>query len=314
MEYRTLGRSGLRVSVLAFGAGPVSGLMTGADAAAQRATVARALAAGVNWFDTAPGYGDGRSESNLGRVLKELDAAESVHVATKVRLTPDHLSDAAGHVRSSVEASRTRLGVPRISLLQLHNGLTRRRGDEPSSLAPEDVLDAGGVLAAFRAVQDAGLVDYLGLTATGHPDALREVVRSGGFHAVQVPYNLLNPSAGRLGPVEPPDVDYGNILADCAEGGLGALAIRVFAGGALLGHPPSAHTLRTPYFPLALYEHDARRAQRLAAGQGGPARLRQRAVRFALGHPAVHAAIIGFGGPAEVDEAVATLPGTSGGV
>ena len=94
MIYRKLGRTGLKVSAVAFGAGPVSGLMTGTDFAAQLATVHRALAAGINWFDTAPGYGNGASETNLGRVLAELDATTSVHVATKVRVPPEAL-DAA---------------------------------------------------------------------------------------------------------------------------------------------------------------------------------------------------------------------------
>src|SRR5919206_3512542 len=91
MHYRTLGRTGVRVSVLAFGAGPVSGLMTGDDHAAQLATVRRAVELGVNWFDTAPGYGQSRSEANLGRALRQLGAAGAVHVATKVRLAPEQL-------------------------------------------------------------------------------------------------------------------------------------------------------------------------------------------------------------------------------
>src|SRR5687768_7171191 len=96
MEYRTLGRTGLRVSALAFGAGPVSGLMTGDDSAAQLAVVRRAVEAGVIWFDTAAGYGQGRSETNLGRTLRDVGA--TVHIATKVRLGPDQFGDVRGHV------------------------------------------------------------------------------------------------------------------------------------------------------------------------------------------------------------------------
>ena len=55
MIVRTLGRTGLRVSAVSFGAGPVSGLMTGTDADLQHATVARAIERGINWFDTAAG-------------------------------------------------------------------------------------------------------------------------------------------------------------------------------------------------------------------------------------------------------------------
>ena len=119
------------------------------------------------------------------------------------------------------------------------------------------------MLDAFRSVQDAGLVRHIGLTGTGHPDAMREVIRSGEFDTLQVPYNLLNPSAGRPPAAADGETDYGNVIADCAAAGMGVFAIRVFAGGALLDQPPSAHTLKTPFFPLALYERDAARAQRL---------------------------------------------------
>src|SRR5262249_33620839 len=105
MRYRTLGHTGLRVSVLAFGAGPVSGLMTGDNAEAQIAVLRRAVARGINWVDTAPGYGAGQSEANLGRALTQIDGAGEVHLATKVRLTPEQLADAGDAVRRSVEES-----------------------------------------------------------------------------------------------------------------------------------------------------------------------------------------------------------------
>src|SRR5215510_12117650 len=75
MEYRELGRTGLRVSMLGFGCGNVGGLIIrGAHQDRVRA-VARAMEAGINYFDTAPSYGDGQSEQNLGQVLRELRAA-----------------------------------------------------------------------------------------------------------------------------------------------------------------------------------------------------------------------------------------------
>src|SRR3954447_12794562 len=122
MHYRTLGRTGLRVSVLAFGAGPVSGLMTSDDHARQTAVLRRAVERGINWIDTAPGYGAGKSETNVGRALREFDGADAVHIATKVRLAGDDLTDIAGSVRRSVEQSLARLGRPSVTLLQLHNG------------------------------------------------------------------------------------------------------------------------------------------------------------------------------------------------
>src|SRR5215831_10017378 len=75
METRLFGRTGLRLSLLGFGCGAVGGLMVRGDAADQERTIARALAAGVNYFDTAVQYGDGESEKNLGRVLQKLKPA-----------------------------------------------------------------------------------------------------------------------------------------------------------------------------------------------------------------------------------------------
>jgi aryl-alcohol dehydrogenase-like predicted oxidoreductase len=82
----------------------------------------------------------------------------------------------------------------------------------------------------------------------------------------------------------------------------------VFAGGALLGRPPSTHTLKTPYFPLSLYQRDAARAAALRSRVGLALPMPVQAVRFALAHPAVCSAIIGFGSPADVDEAISGGP------
>src|SRR5712691_8063181 len=138
MQYRVLGHTGIRVSVISFGAGPVSGLITGNDVEAQHAAVAAAVKAGMNWFDTAPGYAQGNSESNLGRVLSELHSSEPIHIATKVRVPLDSSSSTADFVRRSVEESLRRLRISRVTLLQLHNGITTRRGDEPASITPAD--------------------------------------------------------------------------------------------------------------------------------------------------------------------------------
>jgi L-galactose dehydrogenase/L-glyceraldehyde 3-phosphate reductase len=297
-----LGRTGISVSAVAFGAGPVAGLMTGTDRDAQSATVARALEVGINWFDTAPGYGDGRSEANLGRVLAEL-GPKDIHVATKVRLPVDTPENAGDFVRRSVESSLERLGLTRVTLLQLHNGITSIRGREPASITPADVL--GPVATVFARLREEGLIRHCGLTGTGDARALREVVRSGFFDTLQVPFNILNPSAGADTPADEGETDYGNISADCADREMGVFAIRVFAGGALLGQAPGAHTLRTPYFPLALYERDRRRAERLRARITIP--LHELAVRFVLTHAAVSSAIIGFRSAEEISE-LAALP------
>ncbi|MBW3539478.1 MAG: aldo/keto reductase [Planctomycetes bacterium] len=307
MQYRPLGKTGIEISAIAFGAGPVSTLMVGDDADRQRSVVHAAVECGINWFDTAATYAAGQSERSLGRALEELNVALRVHVATKVRLGPDELCDIRSAVRRSFEGSLERLRLSRVTLLQLHNSVTRQRGDEPTSVTPADVLGLHGVAEAFEELRAQGLVEHLGLTAIGQPAALEEVVRSGRFAVMQVPYHLLNPSAGRPTGDDFAETNYGNIIAACASAQMGVLAIRVLAGGALADRPPSPHTLKTPFFPLDLYERDRRRAARVQAVLGPDRPLARQAIRFALSHPSVSSAIIGFADAGQIDEALAAV-------
>jgi L-galactose dehydrogenase/L-glyceraldehyde 3-phosphate reductase len=302
MEHRRLGSTGLDVSALAFGAGPVPATMTSGDPDAQVAVVARAIERGVNWFDTAAGYGQGKSEAALGAALGRLGASDRVHIATKVRLAEDQLGDIAAAVSASVQSSLSRLGVRRVTLLQLHNSITARPGDEPTSITPADVLDH--VLPAFDRLRRDGVVDHIGLTGIGDAVALRTVIRSGRFETLQIPYNLLNPSAGRSMLASFAETNYGNVIADCAEMRMGVFAIRVLAGGALAGNAPSAHTLNTPFFPVALYERDRQRATDLAKVLPPGMSATEAAVRFALSHASVTSAIVGFSTPGQVDQAI----------
>ncbi len=287
---RSLGATGLTIPALAFGAGPVSALMT--DAAArdrQLATIRCALSRGVDWFDTAATYGNGASETSLGWALRELGAAKSVRIGTKVRLTAEQLDDIPGAVRASVEGSLRRLGVNSVALLQLHNSVTRQRGDLPTSITPNDVLRTGGVLDAFEQLRREGLVQHFGLTALGDAESLGEISKAGAWATAQVNLSLCEPSSQLLTGLKRP---------------LPALlAIRVFAGGALAGKPPSAHTLTTKFFPLPVYERDLRRAEAMRRELPADISLPEAAVRFAVHHAQVTSAIVGFGAPEEIEDA-----------
>jgi aryl-alcohol dehydrogenase-like predicted oxidoreductase len=307
MQYRLLGKTGIRVSVISFGAGPISSLMTGNDHERQQSVIKACIDRGINWFDTAASYGSGQSEENLGRVMAELGAASRIHIATKVRFKPEDLGDIRGAVRRSFEGSLQRLRLARVTLLQLHNSITLRRGDESTSITPADVLGKGGVADAFDELRSEGIIQYSGLTGIGTPAAHDEVIRSGRFEVMQVPYHLLNPSAGRFTTNSFNETNYGNIIESCANMQMGVLAIRVLAGGALANHPPSQHTLTTPFFPLTLYERDRRRAARLQAIIGADRSLPREAIRFAVSHPCVSSAIIGFSDTFQIDEALASL-------
>ena len=152
----------------------------------------------------------------------------------------------------------------------------------------------------MESLRDDGLAQHLGLSGLGDPQALMEVVETGAFATIQVPYNILNSSAGRSVDADFEQTDYGDLIGQCGRRGMGVFAIRVLAGGALAGRPPSPHTLKTPFFPLELYEQDCRRAERLARLLPSGMQREEAAVRFALTHPAVSSAIVGFASPEEV--------------
>lgn len=302
MKYRRLGQTGLLVSEISFGAGPVSGLMTGTDSVRQLHVLKTALQYGINWIDTAAGYGNGTSEQSLGAALQELDPQQHIYIATKVRILRASGVSVRQQIENGIAESLHRLRRSHITLLQLHNAVTEHPDQEPFSLTPDEVLAPDGVAAVFEELQHSGIIACCGLTGTGQPTALRQVLHSRRFDTLQIPYNRLNPSAGMRQPANSSQTDYGNLLDDCQRLDLGAFAIRVLAGGAVAGNPPSAHTQTTPFFPLSLYQQDLQRAQTMTAAEGIGEAV-PNAIRFALQHPAVCSAIIGFAAPHEVQEA-----------
>src|SRR6266478_3114401 len=115
MEQRSLGKTGLTVSTLGFGCGNVGGLMIRGTPADQERAVGHALALGITYYDTAPSYGAGESERNVGRVLRTLRAP--VLVGTKFRVEPRDRGRAArpgrGRARAGAPAARGQGPLPR---------------------------------------------------------------------------------------------------------------------------------------------------------------------------------------------------------
>jgi len=227
MEFRTFGRTGMRLSILGFGCGAVGGLMVRGSAADQERAVARAIAVGVNYFDTAVLYGDGESEKNLGRVLQKLKPADVV-VGTKVRLAPSDLGRIEDAITTSLEGSLSRLKFDRVDILHLHNPITGEGGG--SALSVRQVL--GEVVPAFERLRRQGKIRFLGLTALGDTAALHEVIGARVFDSAQVVYNMLNPSAADALPQNYPAQDYGRLFDATQAAGVGVVGIRVLAGGA----------------------------------------------------------------------------------
>jgi aryl-alcohol dehydrogenase-like predicted oxidoreductase len=102
-------------------------------ATAAGGTIASAIAAGVNYFDTAVQYGNGQSEENLGRVLRSLKAT-TVIVGTKVRLPSSEFGRIADAVATSLEGSLARLSRECVDIFHLHNAITEAGGGRRSAL------------------------------------------------------------------------------------------------------------------------------------------------------------------------------------
>src|SRR5260370_2536409 len=206
MEKGRLGRTGLEVAVLGYGAGAVGGLFTKGTAADQERAAARASEAGINYFDTAALYGNGESERNLGRVLKVLKA--NVVVGTKVRLGAQHRADVGKAIAQGMEDSLKRMGRDHVDLFQLHNPLVA--GDANDHLAIDIALNE--VAPALDKLRKAGKTRFIGFSGVGETPALLKAIDSKLFDTVQVVYNALNPSAGGGMPKGAPGPDYGRLL------------------------------------------------------------------------------------------------------
>ena len=298
MNYRPLGNTGLNVSEIGFGCGNVGGLMIRGDHADQVRAVARAMELGINYFDTASSYGDGRSETNLGRVLKELSA--EVYVGTKFRVTTHEPGRIKDNVVASVDASLSRLQREQVDLIQLHNHVAA--APEGGSVSPEEVL--GEVVDALRVLRDQGKVRFWGMTAVGETPALHRVIDSGTLNTVQSVYNLVNPSAGVDVPAGFDMPDFGNLIGRASDNGMGVLVIRVLAAGALSGEP-ARHPVAVPTVaPIGSgrdYDQDQARAESFLQQEGVPG---GGGVRFALSNAGVSSVLVGYSSLEHLEQAV----------
>jgi aryl-alcohol dehydrogenase-like predicted oxidoreductase len=307
MELWVFGRTGMQVSVLGFGCGAVGGLMVRGDHADQERTVARALDAGVNYFDTAVQYGDGESEKNFGRILQKLKPAGTI-VGTKVRVPPGEFGRIGETVATSLEGSLSRLRLDRVDIFHLHNPITEKEGG--SGLSVQQVL--GEVVPAFERLRQQGKVRFLGITAVGDTAALHQAIDARAFDSAQVVYNMLNSSAAEALPQNYPAQDYGRLFDHTRAAGVGVVGIRVLAGGALSGSAerhPIASPPPEPIGSAMSYEADIDRARRLTGlvKEGFAASLTEAATRFALSHPAMGTILVGIATPEQFDDALAAV-------
>jgi len=295
MHKRALGKTGLEVSVLSFGCGAVGGLMVKGSTADQERAVARALDLGINYFDTAPMYGNGASERNLGQVLKRLNRSRML-IGTKVYLDKACLEGERGiaaTIAQAMDASLQRLGLDAVDLYQLHNPIDGSGAE--GTIGPKAVREQ--VLPAFDSLREQGKARHFGFTALGDTQAIQDVLDV--FEAAQVSFNLLNPSAGGELPAGYPAQDYGKLIARAHAAGIGTIGIRALAGGALSGvetrHPLGMPRV-DPIGSASTYAGDVARAKRFSAlvEKGYVESLVEAAIRFVLSNPKLSTTLVGL--------------------
>jgi len=285
MEHRRLGRTGLEVSEVGYGAWGIGGKgWLGAEDDESVRALERALDLGLNFIDTALGYGDGHSEQLVGEVVRA--RSEPVYVSTKIPpkngLWParkgTHADEAfpAGHVRECTEASLRNLGLDAIDVQQFH-------------VWDDAWVDQGDWREAIDALRQEGKIRFFGVSINDHqPDNALELIRAGLADTVQVIYNVFDQS--------PED----ELFPACREHDVGVLARVPLDEGGLTGRITPDTAFPEGDFRARYFRDDRRRevheralaiAEDLGVGEDGLAEL---ALRYILSAPEVSTVIPGM--------------------
>jgi len=293
-----LGNTGMEITRVGFGAWAIGGGdwefgWGPQDDEQSVAAIHRAIELGVNWIDTAAGYGFGRSETVVGRVLSELPGSRRPYVFTKAGILPGQ----GGKVVRSLErdsvlreahASLERLGVDAIDLYQIHRPI------------PDGQIEEAW--AAFAELKEQGLVRHIGVSNFDVAQ-LRRVGQIAPVETLQPQYSLIDREV------------EAELLPFTSEQGIGVIVYSPMASGLLSGRmtrerieafPDSDWRKRSPRFQepqltanLALVERLRAVADRHGTTPGAVA------IAWTLRNPAVDAAIAGFRSPDQVDPILA---------
>lgn len=304
MKYRTFGRLGWQVSEIGFGAWAIGGGWGTQRDEESLASLHRALDLGVNFIDTAQGYGNGRSEQLIGKVLKARKG-ERIYVATKMPPAPgawppspyDNIEDrySEAYLRERIEISLRNLGVECIDFMQLH---TWTRAWNRNSVALE-------TLRTF--VKEGKLLGF-GISTPEHDqNALVELMRAGWLDGVQVIYNIFE---------QEPQAEFFPVAK---EHNVGVIVRVALDEGALTGKWNAGtkfeeDDFRNRYFAGDRLQRAVQRAEQVREALGDEGKnMPAAALKFALKPAAVSTVIAGMRNIAQVEAncAVSDMPAMS---
>ena len=299
MEYRTLGRSGLRVSEIGYGAWGIGrSSWVGAEEDESVRALERAIERGVNLIDTARGYGE--SERIVGEVLRG-HAGEEIYVATKVPPkngtfpAPSGVDPAttfpADHIRANLEESLRVMGRDAVDVFQFH-------------VWSDEWVGKGDWLETIAALRDEGKIRLFGVSINDYqPENGIALIESGVVDTVQVIYNVFHQQ-----PAE-------RLLPACAEHGVGVIVRVALDEGGLTGRITADSTFpegdfRASYFAGDRAAEVERRVRALDEDLGIERdQTADLALRFVLDHPAVSTVIAGMRTVRNVERNAATSDG-----
>jgi aryl-alcohol dehydrogenase-like predicted oxidoreductase len=285
VNYRKLGRTGLEVSEVGYGAwGIGKSQWMGAEDDESLRALNRAIDLGLTFIDTALGYGEGHSERLVGRTVRTRD--EAVHVATKIPpknriwpappgLHPDETFP-ADHVRECTETSLENLGLETIDVQQFH-------------VWQDEWLGEGDWQEAVEDLKREGKIRHFGVSINDHqPANAIKLIESGLVDTVQVIYNVFDQS--------PED----GLLPACLEHGVGVIVRVPFDEGALTGAitPETKFDegdFRNDYFRDDRKRQVQERVRAIVSELGVTEdEIAEIALRYILSHPAVSTVIPGM--------------------
>ena len=290
MEYRKLGSSGLKVSVIGLGGNTFG---RAADEQQTAAIIHRALDLGVNFIDTADIYARGLSEEFVGKAVRERrrEALVATKVCGRMGDLPNDQGLSRAHIMDGVEASLRRLGTDYIDLYQVH--------------FPDPDTPIEETLRALDDLVHQGKVRYIGCSNFAAWQICEALWVSDRHHlasfvSVQPQYNLLNRTIER------------ELLPFCRRFGIGIIPYSPLAGGLLTGKyrlgeppPPGTRAYNNPNMQRQLTEQNLRIVERLSAfAQARGHTVGELALAWLAAHPEVSTIIAGATSPEQVEQNV----------